>query len=342
MKLGPTGRRGALTLSLASLLLSLALLETGLRLGRPVASMAPPEAADDPWRTLLHRRSPIPGLAYELVPGARSFAQGAVIETNSLGMRDAEPLDAATPGLTRIAALGDSFTFGFGVPAESTYPEVLERLLTASGREQGRRFEVLNMGVGGYSTPDEELVLRYKALDLAPKLVLVGYFLNDPEIDPIQPLQAYFHPVKWWQHSHLLRLLAATRRLGENGAAGPDYFYALHDPAGRKWKSVEAAFARMHADAAPRDVPVVVVIIPEPPLGGWDRYAYDDLHLQIAAAARSAGLDVLDLLPRFREEDALRLRVIPGDHHLSPAGHDLAARAIFDKLRADYAARLGL
>jgi hypothetical protein len=68
----------------------------------------------------------------------------------------------------------------------------------------GPTFEVLNMGVGGYSTADEALILEYKAMPLRPRLVLVQYFLNDPDTDPAQPLPAFFHETRWWQHSHLL------------------------------------------------------------------------------------------------------------------------------------------
>lgn len=332
-----------LGLSLASLVASASMVEIFLRVFRPVAYMAPPAVARDRWRGLLHRRSSIPGLAYELAPGARGFAQGAIIETNSHGMRDSEPLDDATPRLMRIAALGDSFTFGFGVPAESTYPEVLERLLQASAVADGPRFEVLNMGVGGYSTCDEALVLRYKALTLAPKLVLIGYFPNDPETDPVQPLHAYFDEPSWWRRFHSLRLLAQTMQSRQGRQqGGVDSIRALHEPGSRKWTAVESAFRQMHSDASARGIPVILVIIPDPPTLGWRDYGYADLHPRIAQSAHTAGLDVLDLLPRFREQEPRRLGLSRRDHHLSKFGHAVAARAILDKLRSNYAAYLGL
>jgi lysophospholipase L1-like esterase len=337
-------------LAAASLVFTLLAVEIFLRLFHPVTFMAPPaQIADDAWRGLLHQRSSIPGLAYELAPNRRAFGQGAMVETNSLGMRDDEPLPADTPGLFRIAVLGDSMTFGFGVAGEQTYPQVLERLLVAenSRRRQAvdgedHRFEVLNMGVGGYSTPDEAIVLRHKALALEPRLIIIGYYLNDPDIEPRQPLRAYFQMPKWWQHFHLLRLLAEARasRAVERFGHG-DYFMALHAPDQPMWKAVEAAFRQMHDDAAQRGIPVLLVILPRVPPREWSTYPYADLHLQVSAAARAAGLDVIDLLPAFEKEEPLRLRVIPQDEHLSPFGHEVTARAILEKLRADYRSLIG-
>jgi lysophospholipase L1-like esterase len=328
-------------LALASLVFTLLAAELFLRLFHPITFMAPPQVTEDAWRNLLHRRSSIPGLPYELVPDRRAFALGAMIETNSLGMRDDEPLPADTPGLFRIAVLGDSITFGFGVSGERTYPKVLERLLqagnsrhTETAEGENRRFEVLNMGVGGYSTVDEAIVLRRKALDLHPSLIIVGYYLNDPDIEPVQPLRIYFQTPKWWQHFHLLRLLAQARASREVKRLGHgDYYIALHAPEQPRWKAVEAAFCQMHTDASERGVPVLLVIFPYVPPRTWSTYPYADLHLQVSAAARAAGLDVLDLLPAFQKEEPLRLRVTPQDAHLSPFGHEVAARAIFEKLR---------
>ena len=50
------------------------------------------------------------------------------IATNSWGLRDDEPDPAAT---LRILAIGDSFTFGWGVAAHERYTELLEAELSA-------------------------------------------------------------------------------------------------------------------------------------------------------------------------------------------------------------------
>ena len=81
------------------------------------------------YNDYVHRASPVPGLAYELAPGVRKRVDDMLIETNSLGMRDDEPASEKGADLVRIAAVGDSVTFGFGVSAAEAWPSVLERLL---------------------------------------------------------------------------------------------------------------------------------------------------------------------------------------------------------------------
>ncbi|MDP9264099.1 MAG: hypothetical protein M3O85_07255, partial [Acidobacteriota bacterium] len=50
------------------------------------------------------------------------------------------------PGVLRVAAIGDSFTMGWGAEDDQTYPARLQVLLQ---QELGRPIEVLNAGVGG-------------------------------------------------------------------------------------------------------------------------------------------------------------------------------------------------
>jgi hypothetical protein len=69
---------------------------------------------------------------------------------NSSGQRGREYPTARLKGVTRILALGDSFTWGFGVEDREVFTEVL-----ASGPGG---FEVVNLGVSGYGT-DQELLL---------------------------------------------------------------------------------------------------------------------------------------------------------------------------------------
>jgi hypothetical protein len=49
------------------------------------------------------------------------------VKINSYGLRDYEYLLNKPPGATRILALGDSVTFGFGVNLEDTYTKILEQ-----------------------------------------------------------------------------------------------------------------------------------------------------------------------------------------------------------------------
>lgn len=82
---------------------------------------------------------------------------GRVVEVriNSRGLRDREVAYEKAPGVFRVLVLGDSFTEGPHVDLADTYPKRLERLLEGAGQ----RAEVINAGVGGYSTDQELLFL---------------------------------------------------------------------------------------------------------------------------------------------------------------------------------------
>lgn len=315
------------SLAAATLMICLIAAECGLRTWAPVAHRQPPEElGPNAWRALLHRASSVPGLAYELTPSRAKNAQGTTVRTNAEGMRDDE-LALPTGSRLRIAVLGDSYSFGFGVDADDVYANVLEELLNSECDEP--RFEVLNFGVGGYSTRDEALVLRHKVLAYQPVALILGYVLNDPEMLPVSPLQSYFHPAEWWQHSHLLRLAAETQLDLEIQRYGDgDRFEYLHAVGRPPWQGVLAAFDDIAQLCRQHGIPAVVAIFPWNEGAPWTEYRYPTLHERIALAARERGLDVVDLLESFDDQPPKRLMVQPGDSHPSPAGHRAAASAL--------------
>ena len=74
----------------------------------------------------------------------------------------------------RILTVGDSLTYGLGVPEAWTYSRILERALN-----RDHRVEVLNLGVSGNQSEDVlDLVMRYVPR-LQPDLVVYGVCLND-------------------------------------------------------------------------------------------------------------------------------------------------------------------
>src|SRR3989338_4295399 len=73
----------------------------------------------------------------------------------------------------RIAFLGDSFIWGFGVNEHERVSEYLEKEL--------ENVEVLNFGVSGYGTDQYYLQLNRTVLKFRPDMVIVGFYANDLE-----------------------------------------------------------------------------------------------------------------------------------------------------------------
>jgi lysophospholipase L1-like esterase len=331
-----TGKRklaGNLALAVASIALSLGLAELGLRRFRPVQYLKPPDPARRARREeSLYRPSGVPGLSYEMVPGRNGIFEGMHVRTNAYGFRGPEVAPEASHPI-RLAVLGDSFTFGFGVEEKDTYPSLVQDLLNQRSSRPEERFEVLNFGVVGYSTRDEAVVLEKEALALHPRGVIIGYVLNDPEIDPRPSLHKYFDPPVWWRHSHLLRLgHLAWNTLQVWVRGGGDYQRYLHAPAGEKWQSVRVAFRRIRTCAEGEGAWVLVAIFPLARGHSWNDYAYRDLHAQVAAEAKANGFHVVDLLDAFRDHRPDQLVLSDTDDHPNPLAHRLAAQAIVQAL----------
>ena len=359
--MSPRIRRAAarLLVSIASVVVTLGLLEItlgiahkidGWRTPPPPASYIPGSApiddfwGSDPRSAVIHQASSIPGLGYEMAPNRELRAgNGIAITTNQFGMRDSEPLTQKSDSPCRIAVLGDSYTLGLGVRAEETYAKVLETLLRQSPAAAQCQFEVLNFGVVGYSSVDEELLLRYRVVDFDPHVVVLGYVLNDPEIDPTaQTLHRYYAPHPWWRRFRIFRLPGDAktnwdiRRLG-----GGDYYVYLHAPGEKNWRSVVDSFRGIREVTAARDIKVLVVIFPELTIRfkgkPWADYPYRKLHQQVADLARANGFQVLDLIEAFSHYPSQDVVLPWTDDHPSPLGHAVAARAIEAKLLAESA-----
>ncbi len=92
-----------------------------------------------------------------------------------------DPFTPSKPASTlRIACLGDSWTFGANVGPTETYPRRLKSLLTRD--VPTRRFEVLNLGVLGYSSYQGVALLKSQVVDWSPDVLLVGFGMNDASV----------------------------------------------------------------------------------------------------------------------------------------------------------------
>lgn len=293
----------------------------------PVKFRRPIEVPDHVWSTVLHRRSTVPGLRYELTPNASADLRGARIEVNSLGFRGPEISVVKPPNTIRIVAMGASVAFGWTVPNEESYPGHLERRLNARAAGTERHYEVLNFGVGGYATRDEVAALEGKALALDPDLVIIDFHPNGPESEPVQPLHQVFKEPEWWERWNVLRLLAYGRRqwgiwtIGE----GHEYRY-LASPKGPHWPTLLAAYDKAQKLCEPRGIPVLIAIFPT--LGErklWSEYPYHAIHEQVKATALEHHFVPVDILPVY-EKSGYDVPSIAADaEHPNSLGLDLAA-----------------
>ncbi len=105
-----------------------------------------------------------------------------LVRTNSKGLCDGEHAYDPAPGVFRIVILGDSFMQGASVDPEEAVPALLEQQFA------GRRVEVINLGVKGYSTVQELLYLKEEGVKYRPDLVLAVVYAENDVCDNVRPL----------------------------------------------------------------------------------------------------------------------------------------------------------
>lgn len=136
-------------------------------------------AFEDVWAhegVPFHRRDG--ELLWRTIPGAERPG----VRINRLGFRGRE-IDAAKPaGTRRLAILGNSVTFGFGVDEDETFARRLEEELRAAVPGSGAAaspVEVVNAGVIGYSSWQVRRYYPRAVGPLSPDIVVVLAGYND-------------------------------------------------------------------------------------------------------------------------------------------------------------------
>ena len=106
-----------------------------------------------------------PDRLWRLSPTCEKF------EVNEVGLRGWWPDEPAPEGELRILCVGDSCTFGTGVRYDETYGVVLARTLSESRLQRNARAVLL--ALPGYSTYQDLVLLRKRADELQPDLVVL-------------------------------------------------------------------------------------------------------------------------------------------------------------------------
>jgi lysophospholipase L1-like esterase len=134
---------------------------------------APPPRETGPTRLIMPDAL---GRREAQVEGARAawWWQGKLHVFDADGLRRSTPLPAKRPDVFRIAAFGDSLTYGYGVAAEEAWPAQLEQTLAGEFRA-----EVINLGICGIQSEEVYAAMERYLPPLEPDLVLYGVCLND-------------------------------------------------------------------------------------------------------------------------------------------------------------------
>jgi hypothetical protein len=343
-------RSGNLALALASLLVALLVLELGFRLatGVPVLELADWRREQVVVNRLGERAIPDPVLGWTLRPhnsddGHTTIAHGI--------RRNFEETDVRTGA---ILAVGDSFTEGWEVEDDESWPAHLENLLATP---------VVNAGVGGYGT--DQIVLRAEQLlpVVQPRVLIVGilefsifraahsHFGAPKPYFTIEAGELRYHPPPPLEPRRRDFLAAAGSRLrdvlGYSAIAdfllarlATDFWYGSEtqqygkidvDPV-----AVTCALLRRLKARADRDGIRMLAFFQHYAPQIIENDAPSANARRVAACATAAGIQVVDQFPSLRaiaRQDAKALwahYVTHGHHytHMTPKGNQHAARLL--------------
>jgi lysophospholipase L1-like esterase len=131
-----------------------------------------------------------PLLGWKLSPGkigTRSTPEYHVTESiNPHGLRGPDYAYDKPAGVYRVLLVGDSMLEGSSVTDEQVVSERLRASLQTA--MPGRRVEVINAGVGGYSTDQEYLLFKNELVKYRPDLTVLFFTEND----------VYYNSVDWY------------------------------------------------------------------------------------------------------------------------------------------------
>lgn len=119
-----------------------------------------------------------PYVEHELIPGKEGVYSSPQsifnneffhsVKISKQGLREDRIYSKNNTSSFRIAVLGSSGMFGFGVESNETFSKILEKKLQQNGD-----YEVLNFGVPAYSPDNELLLLMTKVVDYNPDIVIM-------------------------------------------------------------------------------------------------------------------------------------------------------------------------
>jgi hypothetical protein len=132
----------------------------------------------------------------DLIPGVETELDGSRFSVNRLGMRDRKTVTFDKPdGVTRIVLIGSSIVMGYGVSDDDVFARKFENQLNDEFASAGRRFEVLNFGVGKQWAAHRMIRIQRQVFGFDPNAVY--YFAHQDEFNELA--------------SHLAQLVANRR-----------------------------------------------------------------------------------------------------------------------------------
>ena len=278
---------------------------------------------------------------YEQLVSQQQQSADYAYERNRYGLRDVDYPEPKPSTCRRVLILGDSFTFGLGVPDNTAvFPKILERELNLSVHiPDVKRVDVLNGGIPGSFTTDWLHLFRQVADTFDPDVVLAVFFLRDGT--NIGTQADFFAPIRegivrrnsrsvWYRYSYLYRNVRdyLDQRVVSREhmkALTRSYFGTTQET--REWRAAQENLREIGRYAKDRGSVFGMAIFPVLVQLNEDYYFTSICDL-IEAFARQENIPVHSLLPAFLGHSGPDLWVSSLNQHPNAVAHRIAAESL--------------
>jgi GDSL-like Lipase/Acylhydrolase family len=259
-------------------------------------------------------------------PNTQAQLMGVDVKINSKGLREREIPYDRTPSVLRIVMLGDSFTEGWGVPLEQTFPKRIEGIYG----ERGIAAEVINAGVGNYNTIMEVNYFLDEGYKYRPDIVVLNYIPNDAEtVPPHAPPTPLLRICA--SCVYLFGRLDTLMREVSVRADWETYYLDLYGGGSAKgWLDAKASIGKLAEYARSHHIKLLISYFPD--LRDLRHDRLKSIGELVRQAAEESGASFVDTRPELTKEDPMKLWVAPTDPHPNARANELIARALFRKL----------
>lgn len=252
------------------------------------------------------------------------------VHTNSYGFRGKE----IVPHRINIICVGDSHTFGWEVDDAFSYPQQLQDLL-------GEKFNVINMGLGGYNILRQIAFLNRYIKEFKPRLVVFGVVVDDiyPDL-PATPFNSDSQKKLFFNTQRKSALLSYIKdlwpgikiKLGLQKSSEDLYFDAWSD------KEKLAFYKKEIEKEIPKwrnlNIKVIFVIFPfYSQVYSKNKETWPNVEL--FRNLESKDLKYIDLLPTFKAHYKKFSSIYLEDGHPNGYGYKLIAQEIFKKTKEE-------
>jgi hypothetical protein len=259
--------------------------------------------------------------SYKLKKNVKSILfAGSHISSNEFGFRD-QGMDRTKKGSKRVAVLGDSWGFGWGLKEEESLPKKI-------GERSGT--EVLNFSVPGFNIKNYLYVLKKEIPQFYVDEVIVLLHLNDIlELDSINrefKTEKNYKP-KLLQFITRKIIIPIAEVLEIKNSASVRYFEKLYTINTQPYISYQQKIKALTEEVKRQNLSLKVFILPIPFLDN-KKYLLSHINRQLEALLKSLGVFVVDLGPVYEGIKKSKVTISVYDAHPSQFAIDLLSKEI--------------